>query len=83
MMRKKVRFEGRRGFVGPAIYTFRFADGGSYGKEEAQTTPLQVEEPAEQVLDLWRDHSHIARVGADSPFLSVIPLQLCCPPPGN
>ncbi|KAM8940617.1 cyclic AMP-responsive element-binding protein 3 isoform 2-T2 [Lycaon pictus] len=25
-------------------------DGGSYGKEEAQTTPLQVEEPAEQEI---------------------------------
>lgn len=33
-----------------AIYTFPFADGGNYGKEGAQTTPLRVEEPAEQVL---------------------------------
>ncbi|XP_032163286.1 cyclic AMP-responsive element-binding protein 3 isoform X1 [Mustela erminea] len=36
--------------VGLAIYTFPFADGGNYGKEGAQTTPLRVEEPAEQEI---------------------------------
>lgn len=54
--------------VGLAIYTFPFADGGNYGKEGAQTTPLRVEEPAEQVVDLWRDYSHIAGGGGGFPF---------------
>lgn len=47
-----MKFRGRGGFVGLAFYIFPFADGGKYGKEGAQTTPLHVEEPAEQVLDL-------------------------------
>lgn len=46
------------------LFIFPFADGGSCGKERAQMTPLHVEEPAEQVLDLWEDYSYIAGVGA-------------------
>ena len=44
-------------------------------------TPLHVQEPAEQVLDLIykRIIPALHALGPDSPFLSDIPLQLCCP----
>lgn len=45
-------------------------------------TPLHVEEPAEQVLDLiyWRVIPTLQEWGLDSSFLSNIPVKLCCPP---
>lgn len=65
-----MKFWGRRGLTGLAIHTFPFSDTERYGEEGAQMTPLHVEEPAEQVLDLIyrRIIPRIARVGAGFPI---------------
>lgn len=75
----------RRGLQGLTIHICPFADNESYEKERAQMTPLRVEEPADQVLDLiYRRVIPVLRgSGQYSALLSEIPLQLCCPPLRN